>query len=45
MRLSAHEIAIERGGRRIFSGVSFEARAGKALLLLDGASPLCAVRH
>ncbi len=34
MRLSAHEIAIERGGRRILSGVSFEARAGKALLLV-----------
>ena len=34
MRLSAHEIAIERGGRRILSGVSFEARAGVALLLV-----------
>ena len=34
MRLSAHEIAIERGGRRILSGVSFEARAGQALLLV-----------
>ncbi len=34
MRLSAHEIALERGGRRILSGVSFEARAGEALLLV-----------
>ena len=34
MRLSAHEIAIERGGRRVFSKVSFEARAGQALLLV-----------
>jgi heme exporter protein A len=34
MRLSAHEIAIERGGRRILSEVSFEARAGQALLLV-----------
>ena len=34
MRLSAHEIAIERGGRRIVSGVSFEALAGRALLVV-----------
>ena len=34
MRLSAQEIAIERGGRRILSGVSFSARAGEALLLV-----------
>ena len=34
MRLSANEIAIERGGRRVLSGVSFEARAGEALLLV-----------
>ena len=34
MRLSAHEIAIERGGRLILSGVSFEARAGAPLLLV-----------
>ena len=34
MRLSAHEIAIERGGRRILSGVSFEALASVALLLV-----------
>ena len=34
MRLSAYEIAIERGGRRILSGATFEARAGQALLLL-----------
>jgi heme exporter protein A len=34
MRLSAHEIAIERGGRRVLSGVSFESRAGQALLIV-----------
>ena len=34
MRLSAHEIAIERGGRRVLTGVSFTARAGQALLLV-----------
>ena len=34
MRLSANEIAIERGGRRVLSGVSFEARAGQALLVV-----------
>jgi len=34
MRLSAHEIAIERGGRRVLTGVSFAARGGQALLLV-----------
>jgi heme exporter protein A len=34
MRLSAQEIAVDRGGRRIFSRVSFAARAGEALLLV-----------
>ena len=34
MRLSGQGIAIERGGRRILSGVSFAARAGEALLLV-----------
>ncbi|HEY1942619.1 MAG TPA: heme ABC exporter ATP-binding protein CcmA [Roseiarcus sp.] len=33
MRLCATDIAIERGGRSIFAGVSFEARAGRALVL------------
>ncbi len=33
MRLSAENIAIERGGRSILSGLSFEARAGVALTL------------
>jgi heme exporter protein A len=33
MRLSAKTIAIERGGRSIFSGLSFEASAGAALVL------------
>jgi len=34
MRLSARDIAIERGGRSILEGLSFEARAGAALVLL-----------
>ena len=33
MRLSATDIAIERSGRTIVSGVSFEVRAGRALVL------------
>ena len=33
MRLSATDIAIERGGRSILAGLSFEARAGAALVL------------
>ena len=33
MRLSAHDIAIERGGRLILAGLSFEARAGAALIV------------
>ncbi|HYA74519.1 MAG TPA: ATP-binding cassette domain-containing protein, partial [Roseiarcus sp.] len=33
MRLSAKNIAIERGGRSILTGLSFEARAGAALVL------------
>ncbi len=34
MRLSARDIAIERGGRSILAGLSFEARAGAALVLV-----------
>ena len=34
MRLSAKHIAIERGGRSILTGLSFEARAGAALILI-----------
>jgi len=34
MRLRAKDIAIERGGRSILSGLSFEARAGAALILV-----------
>lgn len=34
MRLSANNIAIERGGRSILAGLSFEARAGAALVLV-----------
>jgi heme exporter protein A len=34
MRLSATNIAIERGGRSILAGLSFEARAGAALVLV-----------
>jgi heme exporter protein A len=33
MRLSAQDIAIERGGRSILAGLSFEARAGAALIV------------
>jgi heme exporter protein A len=33
MRLRAHDIAIERGGRTILAGLSFEARAGAALIV------------
>jgi heme exporter protein A len=33
MRLSARDIAIEPGGRTVLSGLSFEARAGAALVL------------
>ncbi|MGO8797820.1 MAG: heme ABC exporter ATP-binding protein CcmA [Roseiarcus sp.] len=33
MRLSAKNIAIERGGRSILTGLSFEARGGAALVL------------
>ncbi len=33
MRLSGRDIAIERGGRSILAGLSFEARAGAALLV------------
>jgi heme exporter protein A len=34
MRLSGVNIAIERGGRSILTGLSFEARAGAALIVL-----------
>ncbi len=33
MRLSAENIAIDRGGRSILAGLSFEARAGEGLVL------------
>ena len=33
IRLSARDVAIERGGRSILAGVSFEARGGEALVL------------
>jgi heme exporter protein A len=33
MRLSARDIAIERGGRPVLAGLSFEARAGAALVV------------
>ncbi|MGD0763050.1 MAG: heme ABC exporter ATP-binding protein CcmA [Roseiarcus sp.] len=33
MRLRAQDIAIERGGRTILAGLSFEARAGAALIV------------
>ena len=32
MRLSAQKIALERGGRRLFSGLSFQVGAGEALV-------------
>ncbi|MFZ2108413.1 MAG: heme ABC exporter ATP-binding protein CcmA, partial [Roseiarcus sp.] len=32
MRLGAQKIALERGGRRLFSGLSFEVGAGEALV-------------
>jgi heme exporter protein A len=34
MRLAAKAIAIERGGRTILTGLSFEARSGTALLII-----------
>ncbi len=34
MRLSANNIAIDRGGRSILAGLSFEARGGAALVLV-----------
>jgi heme exporter protein A len=33
MRLSAQNLTMERGGRRLFSGLSFEAEAGSALIV------------
>jgi len=33
MRLRAWDLAIERGGRRLFSGLSFEISAGSALIV------------
>ena len=33
MRLRAWDLAIERGGRRLFSGLSFEAAQGSALIV------------
>jgi heme exporter protein A len=33
MRLRAWDLTIERGGRRLFSGLSFEADAGSALIV------------
>jgi heme exporter protein A len=33
MRVCAANIAVERGGRRLFEALSFEARAGEALLI------------
>ena len=33
MRLRAWDLAIERGGRRLFEGLSFEAEAGAALIV------------
>ena len=32
MRLGAQKIALERGGRRLFSGLSFQVGAGEALV-------------
>jgi heme exporter protein A len=34
MRLSAENIVLERGGRRLFSGLSFEVEAGEALVIV-----------
>jgi heme exporter protein A len=34
MRLSAEDIALERGGRRLFSGLSFDVDAGEALVVV-----------
>ena len=34
MRLSAEKLALERGGRQLFAGVSFELGAGQALLVI-----------
>jgi heme exporter protein A len=34
MRLSANQIGLERGGRRLFSGVSFEVGHGEALVVV-----------
>ncbi len=33
MRLTAADVTIERGGRRLFSGLAFEAEAGEALVV------------
>lgn len=33
MRLRAWDLAVERGGRRLFEGLSFEAKAGAALIV------------
>jgi heme exporter protein A len=33
MRLSARDLTLERGGRRVFAGLSFEAEAGRALVV------------
>ena len=33
MRLSASNIALERGGRRLFAGLSLEIAAGEALIV------------
>jgi heme exporter protein A len=34
MRLSGHEVSCVRGGREVFSGLSFEAAAGEALAVV-----------
>ena len=34
MRLGAQKIALERGGRRLFSGLSFQVGAGEALVVI-----------
>ena len=33
MRLSARDLTIERGGRRVFAGLSFAAEQGAALIV------------